>query len=127
MLEKFALAFEKSFQGYTIKDYIRLVIIIGAYVLIRKNYVFWRGRKHTQDQIDEDNLRAQEQRDQALKDEKAKFEESGEASTSTNFAWGTSAKSRVTKRRKNFESQTRREAEMKQDDSDEDIADLLKD
>lgn len=130
MLDKVQMALSKSFEGYTTKDYIRLVIIICAYVLLRNQYTRWRNHLEEKRQVAESKRKEEENVEETFKAERAKLDgklDDRAQEASTGFGWGNNAKQRVYKRRKQFESQIRRQAEMAQDDSDEEIADLLKD
>ncbi|KAF5100686.1 hypothetical protein DV451_002449 [Geotrichum candidum] len=130
MLDAAASALSRSFEGYTLKDYIRLVIIIGAYMLFRHQYMLWRGRRFNEKQQEIDDKLKQEAEEEALNE--AKEKEMGRkppapsaASTSSEWGWGNTAKTKMSKRRKYLESLARRQAEMQENDSDDEIADLL--
>ncbi|KAF5101286.1 hypothetical protein D0Z00_000956 [Geotrichum galactomycetum] len=123
-------ALSRSFEGYTLKDYIRLVIIIGAYMLFRHQYMQWRGRRFNEKQQQIDDKLKKEAEEEALNE--AKEKELGRkpaapnaASSSSEWGWGNTAKTKMTKRRKYMESLARRQAEMQENDSDEEIAELL--
>lgn len=127
-MDKITTALQKTFDGYTLKDYIRLVIIIGAYIMFRHQYVLWRGRRYNAQQQEMDEKLKKEAEEEALNEAKEKElgPSANTASTSTEWGWGNTAKTKMTKRRKYLESLARRQAEMAQeDDSDEEIADLL--
>lgn len=132
-MDKITQALQKTFDGYTIKDYIRLIIIIGAYVMFRHQYVLWRGRRYNNQQQEMDEKLKREAEEEALNEAKekqlgpsAEKAAAAAAASSAEWGWGNTAKTKLTKRRKYQESLARRQAEMEQvDDSDEEIADLL--
>lgn len=130
MFDKAKDALSRSFEGYTLKDYIRLVIIIGAYMLFRHQYMQWRGRRFNEKQQAIDDKLKREAEEEALNEAKEKElgrkpTPSGAATTSSEWGWGNTAKAKMSKRRKYLESLARRQAEMQENDSDEEIADLL--
>lgn len=126
-MDKITMALQKSFEGYTLKDYIRLIIIIGTYILFRNRYVFWRTERYNKAQLEEDERLKKDAEEEKFKEERAKMDGTVSQQTANEFGWGNNAKNRLAKRRKYQESQARRQAEMKQDDSDDEIAHLLKD
>lgn len=147
--ENLASNMVQNVRSYSIKDWIRIIIIIGGYALMRTQYVRWRTIKYQMKQEIEDKKLKQEAeeeaRREALEKEEAKLkvmsayggalESSGSSgpspvATTTSkkaaFGWGNAAKERHASRRKYAQTQARRQAEMVQnDDSDEEISDLL--
>jgi hypothetical protein len=130
MFDAAVSALSRSFEGYTLKDYIRLVIIIGAYMLFRHQYMQWRGRRFNEKQQAIDDKLKKEAEEEALNEAKEKElgrkpPVSNAASSSSEWGWGNTAKAKMTKRRKYLESLARRQAEMQENDSDDEIAELL--
>lgn len=139
----------QNVRSYTIKDWIRIIIIVGGYALMRAQYVRWRTIKYQMKQDLEDQKLKKEAEEEAkreaLEKEEAKLRVLNEygagvdlpgssgptpAVTTTSrkgaFGWGNAAKERHANRRKYAQSIARRKAEMaQQDDSDDEISDLL--
>lgn len=129
--EGFASNFIQGLKDYDFRDWLRIVIIVGGYILVRNQFVQWRTRKYQQQQIDEDNRLQREAKEEAEQAELQKVGavKSGSTAakkTGAEWGWGSTAKEGFEKRRKYIQTQARRKAEMAEnEDSDDDIAEYL--
>lgn len=132
-LDKAQIALQQSFKDYTIKDYIRLVIIIGAYVLLRNQYTTWRTRLESKKQEEREKIEREQSATNKYEEERAKLEDKSASSSASGaggekFQWGQKATQKAYQRRKNFETQIRRQAEMmEEDESDKEIDEFMMD
>ncbi|KAF2096696.1 DUF1531-domain-containing protein [Rhizodiscina lignyota] len=128
----------KAFADLRPKDYIRLVIIIGAYCLLRP-YLMKLGAKLQARGYEREDRAAQEEAEKTrlngndlrgtrialpgIESDDEEDEDEAEASS-----WGRKAKLRQRKMiRKKLEEQEERLRSMQEEESDQDIADLLED
>lgn len=125
--EGFASNFLGTLKEYNTTDWLRLIAIVGGYILVRHQYMTWRTRKYQQQQQDEDERLRSEAQEEAKKVELEKLVgQTTSAGSGTDWAWGSSAKDKFAKRRKYIQNQVRRKAEMlENEDSDDDIKEYL--
>lgn len=122
--DDFASNFIDNLKGYEFRDYLRIVIIIGGYVLFRKHFVTWRTNRYKKHQDEEDERLREEAKEEA---KQAALKKLDTKASGAEWGWGSTAKDNFTKRRKYIQNQARRKAEMldNEEDSDEDIKEFL--
>ncbi|CAN6659584.1 processing of GAS1 and ALP protein 2 [Trichomonascus vanleenenianus] len=117
------LGFPDSLSEYSIKDYLRIVMIICTYLIIRPYLV----------KVGENIQRKQYEKEGAKKSEEGEEEEpdfdkiAAESSTdSKEWSWGSGAKDRAAKQRKLAAEEIRRKEKIAQSlEEDDDVSDLL--
>lgn len=128
---RFAGNFLQTLKDYEFRDWIRLIIIVCGYILVRQQYVLWRTRRYQKAQDAEDNVLREEAKEEAKRVtlEKMEAKASGNSvaakSSGAAWGWGNTAKERFEKRRKYIEKQAIRKAEMAQNEADLDSDDEL--
>lgn len=117
------------FENYSATDYIRFLIIVAGYMLLRPRIMGMVKNYQTKQMVKREREELIKARAQRAKEE---LEGPVEEKTATSMAsatgtgWGTAARSRAKKQKKQLESAAHKQEEMDMfDASDEDIADLL--
>jgi hypothetical protein len=106
----------QNLSDYTLKDYLRLVTIVGAYLILRPHLM----------KISERVQKRKMEEAQAAAEEQEREQEQATITAQENeWRWGKNAKKRVEKQRKKLEAEARRKAELSDLSSDEDVSDLL--
>ncbi|VVT53737.1 uncharacterized protein SAPINGB_P003724 [Magnusiomyces paraingens] len=125
--------FLQSLKDYDFRDWIRIIVIVCGYILMRQQFVQWRTRRYQRQQEEEDDVLKQEAHEEAkrvaLEKMESKVKGTSAKSSGASWGWGNTAKERFEKRRKYIEKQAMRKAEMAQNevdiDSDDEINELL--
>lgn len=124
----------KTFGDMTLEQWIRIVIIVGAYLLLRPHIMTFLGKKHVDKMVKEDNKAKAEISPNQLRgakshpmlgdeDDEDDDEDDEDLGQGTGANWGSKARTRQrVMLKKLMEAEQRRKEE---EDSDEDIADLL--
>ncbi|KAI1655663.1 DUF1531-domain-containing protein [Daldinia decipiens] len=130
--DRFANNVSESFTSMTAKEWIRLVIIVGAYALLRP-YIIKYGAKHQEKQLEKQF--AEEDAEQAeispnqLRGEAGIPEDSddeGEQAKTTASDWGKKARKRQRNMiKKLLDAEEKRLQELQEDEEDKDIEQYL--
>ncbi|CCH60540.1 hypothetical protein TBLA_0D00300 [Henningerozyma blattae CBS 6284] len=123
---KFVDDIVEQFQDMSILKWIRLVVIVGGYILFRNIVEKELQKRKIKNQIKEDEKAKVEAREKELIEDPL-----AEVMTeSINFGWGNRTRKRVEKQKDLFEKKAELLAQQQQyshDESDADIEDLLVD
>ncbi|KAL3232452.1 Processing of GAS1 and ALP protein 2 [Nakaseomyces bracarensis] len=136
-MDKIAKIFENSWENIVNidpKKGLRLVIIAGAYILLRGLVTRDQNRRQLARQVRQQEEKVKEERQKTLLERPDELDVSAQSS-STEFGWGKKTRHRVKKQQQLFESAVedlKRQQELKlsgaiRDDSDEEIEELLED
>ncbi|CCF60298.1 hypothetical protein KAFR_0J02340 [Kazachstania africana CBS 2517] len=112
------------FSEFDLQNGIRLVIIVGGYILFRNLATRQLSKKQLEQQVRDDERRISEERVEKL------IEKPEDEQTSYEFGWGNKTRHRVQKQRDLFEQavdRLKQNSQQNTNDSDDDIADLLED
>lgn len=115
----------ETFADFDLKQGLRLVAIVGGYVLIRNLAQRELAKRKLQNHVREDERELSEKRGRDLID----HPEEETVSSTTQFGWGNKTRQRVKKQEEVFTKMVERAQEQQvQGDNDlEDIEDLLED
>lgn len=117
------------FNNYTTTDYIRFLIIVAGYILLRPRIMGMVKNYQTKQMIKRDREELEKAKANRAKGELEEPEDEKLASSiasGTGSGWGTAARSRANKQKKVLQSAIDKQEEMELvNESDEDIADLL--
>lgn len=123
-----------TFTNMTIQGWIRLIVIVGGYMLLRPYALKWLGKRQFESMEEQERKDREEEEERAkitpnqLRGEKgpAEFEElSDDEGESTASNWG--AKARVRQRTMIKQMLEREERRRLEEEDDKDIEDLLED
>lgn len=116
----------KTFEDFDIYKGIRLVIIVGGYLLVRNYVAREMAKKQLERQVRDDERMLSDNKKKNLVDDP----ETEKMAQSTQFGWGNKTRKRVKKQQEMLQKaieQIKKEKKFAGEDSDEDIADLLED
>ncbi|KAI1449908.1 DUF1531-domain-containing protein [Annulohypoxylon stygium] len=130
--ERFSHNVTESFSSMTPKQWIRLVIIVGAYALLRP-YIIKMGAKHQEKQLEKQFKEEEERQAQispnqirgeiGIPDESDDDDEQGETTASD---WGKKARKRQRNvLKKMLDAEEKRLQELQEDEEDKDIEQYL--
>ncbi|AOW03748.1 hypothetical protein B0I72DRAFT_139834 [Yarrowia lipolytica] len=117
------------FNNYTTTDYIRFLIIVAGYILLRPRIMGMVKNYQTKQMIKREREELEKTRAARAKGELEEPEDEKVASSiasGSGSGWGTAARSRANKQKKVLQSAIDKQEEMELvNESDEEIADLL--
>lgn len=118
------------FSEMTIQQWIRLVIVVGGYMLIRPYAIKYLGKKKIEEWQEEDEKEKAKISPNQLRGEKGPIElgDSDEEGEGTASDWGHAARLRQRKMvKKLLEVNEEQKRQLQEDDDDKDIAEFLED
>lgn len=124
---------QNVFVDMTAQQWIRLIVVVGAYLLLRPYAIKYLGKRAVDDMIDEDNAKAEAEAKisaNQLRGEKGPVQlgDTDDEGEGTATDWGLQARVRQRKMlKKLLEEEEKRKQAQYDSDSDSDIADLLED
>ncbi|KAI1138820.1 DUF1531-domain-containing protein [Hypoxylon sp. FL0543] len=130
--DRFSNNLSESFTSMTPKQWIRLVIIVGAYMLLRP-YIIKLGAKHQEKQL-EKQFKEEEERQAQISPNQLRGEQLGipedsddeEQAETTASDWGKKARKRQRKMiNKLLDAEEKRLQELQEDEEDKDIEQYL--
>lgn len=129
LVDRFTTNLYDTFASFDIYQGIRLVMVIGGYMLIRNFASKELAKRHLEAQVRHDREEKHKQQEAKLIERPVDDVNVAEAST---FGWGNKTRYRVKKQQEKFEQaidslKQQQQQLLNGDDDDEDIRDLLED